>query len=66
MFIGCKSLRDIDISSFDFSNIINMDSMFSRCTSLEHIKFSEEVNSIRLESMDNIFNQCKMLKEIYI
>ena len=31
MFIDCSSLELLDLSSFDISNVINMDSMFRRC-----------------------------------
>ena len=40
MFSACILLTEIDLSKFKTDNVINMDSMFSGCDSLNKINFS--------------------------
>lgn len=38
MFYGCENLTEIDVSSFDMSNVTNVTSMFSGCKNLVTVK----------------------------
>ena len=40
MFSGCQSLKEINVSNFDTSNINDMSNMFSGCKSLSSIDAS--------------------------
>ena len=44
MFNGCSSLKSIDLSSFNTTNVENMSSMFFGCSSLkrENIKINNK------------------------
>ena len=53
IFYNCSSLKSIDLSSFNTSNVNNMNSMFSGCSSLKK-------DSIKIKSIKND----KLLKEI--
>ena len=39
MFNGLDNIKEIDLSSFDFSNVKSMANMFSECENLEKIHF---------------------------
>ena len=43
MFEGCSSLKSIDLSSFNSTNVDDMRNMFYRCSSLEkrNVKIGE-------------------------
>ena len=41
MFLGCHSLKSIDLSSFTTNNVKNMELMFSSCMELESIDLSK-------------------------
>ena len=38
MFQVCSSLKSLDLSNFEVSNVINMKYMFSKCNNLKEIK----------------------------
>lgn len=40
MFSGCSSLKELDLSSFDTSNVVDMSDMFSGCTKLKTLNLS--------------------------
>ena len=48
MFGGCSSLKSLDLSSFDTTNVNNMDDMFWNCSSLkkENVKISKNGGKI--------------------
>ena len=66
MFKGCKKLTSINLSNFITSNMIYMDNMFEGCELLKFIDFSNlDVTSvINIESVDNVFLNCKNLEYI--
>ena len=39
MFCGCSSLEELNINNFNTNNVINMDSIFSECSSLKYLIF---------------------------
>ena len=63
MFMNCKNIKSIDLSSFDSSEVTNMSSMFSKCIYLEKIIFGN-FNTQKVINMKKMFSKCKCLKEI--
>ena len=64
MFLGCKNIIDIDLSSFDTRNITSMCGMFQDCNNIKSIDLSsfdtQEVNNIQYmlyncTNLNNIF-----------
>jgi surface protein len=62
MFRGCSSLKEIDISNFDFSNTISMSSMFENCSSLVNVKLPNQLKCIG----EKMFRNCSRLSSIYL
>ena len=63
MFYYCSSLKSIDLSSFNTSNVKYMASMFSGCSSLESIDLSSFVTT-NVNNMSSMFGNCSSLKSI--
>ena len=63
MFMNCKNIKSIDLSSFDSSEVTNMSCMFSKCIYLEKIIFGN-FNTQKVINMKKMFSKCKCLKEI--
>ena len=63
MFCECPSLKSIDLSSFNTTNVNNMSYMFSYCSSLESIDLTS-INSINVNNMSYMFASCSSLKSI--
>lgn len=64
MFLGCVSLRELDLSSFNTSRVFSMSEMFKDCYSLEDIKFGGSFNTKNVNDMSSMFANCKSLKKI--
>ena len=65
MFLGCQSLKNIDVSKWNTSNVINMNAMFLNCYSLETIDISNW-NIGKVTDMSYMFGSCTSLKTIDI
>ena len=63
MFKKCKSLKSIDLSSFNSINVNNMIFMFEECNSLESINLSS-FNTSNVNNMSGMFFYCQSLKSI--
>ena len=63
MFSNCPSLKSIDLSSFNSSNVIDMSGMFSVCSSLKSIDLSS-FNTNNVSNMHSIFAQCSSLESL--
>ena len=63
MFRGCKSLRSIDLSSFDTTMTTTLEYMFSGCESLEYSDL-ENFNTSNVINMEYMFNNCSSLINI--
>ena len=63
MFYLCASLKSIDLSSFNSTNINDMNKMFSRCSSLSLINLSS-FNTNNVKDMFSLFHGCSSLKSI--
>ena len=63
LFQNLTALEEIDLSSFDTSNVTNMSGMFSNCSSLESLDLSsfDTSNVTRLSGM---FYYCTKLKQL--
>ena len=63
MFYNCLSLKSVDISNLDLSEVIDMNNMFDGCKSIKFINFSS-INSQKLSNLDSIFYNCNSLQSI--
>ena len=63
MFNGCKNIIDIDLSSFDTSNTIDMKGMFNDCTSLNRINLSS-LDTKNVRDMSLMFQSCNNLNSL--
>lgn len=63
MFSGCSSLINLDLSSFDTSNVGYMSRMFDGCLRLETLNLSS-FNARSVVDMDSMFKGCQSLKTI--
>ncbi len=64
-FKNDKSITSINLSNFDWSNVEVAESMFSTCTKLEKVIFSEggiKKNSANLLDINEMFTGCTALK----
>jgi surface protein len=62
MFYYCKSLKSIDLSSFNTNNVTNMRYMFHNCSSLKSIDLSS-FNTNNATDMSFMFYYCSSLKK---
>lgn len=62
MFNNCASLREVDTTNFNTSEVTQMDNMFYKCTSL--INISLPFDTGKVTTMESMFNDCFNLKEI--
>lgn len=63
MFSGCRSLTDLDLSSFDTHNVKFMQYMFEWCTSLKNLDLSSfDTSNVRY--MNNMFCHCESLQTL--
>jgi len=65
MFDGCQSLKEIDVSNFNVSNITSFARMFANCRSLTEIDISS-FDTTNVTSMNQMFVYCYDLTTIYV
>ena len=63
MFNGCSSLKSIDLSSFNTTNVNDMKDMLCLCSSLQSINLSS-FNTTNVENMRYMFYGCSSLQSI--
>ena len=63
LFYNCSSLKSIDLSSFNTTNVNNMRSMFNGCNSLNSIDLSS-FNTTNVNDMSFMFGGCFTLNSI--
>ena len=63
MFYNCSNITEIDLSNFEFSNIIDMNHIFSGCTSLKRIEFGD-FNTQNVVDMSYMFYNCTSLDSL--
>ena len=64
LFYGCENLVDINLSSFNSSNIIKMSNMFHHCKSLISLSGISKWNTSNVNNMDYMFSKCEALKSL--
>ncbi len=64
MFSGCSGLSELNLSSFDTSNVEVMYEMFENCSSLTSLDLSSYDTS-KVRNIYNMFDGCYMLDTIY-
>ncbi len=65
IFSYCYNLEYLDISSFNTSNVVRMDSMFRDCRSLKYLNL-KNFDTSKVTRIDNIFNGCSSLISLNI
>jgi len=63
MFLGCGNIIDIDLSSFNTTNVKNMSRMFENCYNLTNINFSS-LNTESVIYMEKMFCNCQKLSTL--
>ena len=57
-------LEEIDLSSFDSTNLNNIEEIFNQCANLKKVKFSKNFSLNNIKSLNNAFKDCFNLEEI--
>jgi surface protein len=60
MFLGCRNLTTLDLSSFNTSNVTDMNGMFQYCESLTTLDLSN-FDTSKVTNMSGMFYACKSL-----
>ncbi|MBO6243133.1 MAG: BspA family leucine-rich repeat surface protein [Clostridia bacterium] len=63
MFHTIKTIKEVDLSNFDASEVVSFDSMFYDCTQITRITFGD-IDTSSLIDMDRTFQACRSLKSI--
>ena len=63
MFLGCKSLSDLDLSGFDTSRVNSMRGMFDCCASLSSLDLSS-FDTSRVNDMMGRFDNCASMSSL--
>ncbi len=63
MFQNCKSLKSLDLSTFDTSECIDFSFMFKGCENLEELNVSS-FNTSKATDMRCMFSECQNLKSL--
>ena len=58
--MDCYDIKEIDMSDFDFSEVTNMESLFSNCISLTSINF-HNIDTSKVKNMEKMFYNCSSL-----
>ena len=63
MFSNCRSLVDLDLSTFNTANVTRMNAMFSYCNSLKSVNLTS-FNTAKVTTMYLMFDECNVLKAL--
>ena len=58
MFFGCESLKKLDLSKFNTSNVTNMSFMFYECSSLKELINISNFDTTNVSNMHAMFSCC--------
>ena len=64
MFIGCSSLKELNVSNFNTSEVTSMHEMFRGCSGLTSLNVSN-FNTSAVTDMSYMFSGCSSLKRIF-
>ena len=64
MFFNCDKLIEIDLSYFDTRNIIDIRSMFRKCSSLNTLSGISNWDTTNVTNMSHLFLNCTSLKSL--
>ena len=62
IFYDCKELEYLDLTNWNTSKVVNMDSLFCGCTKLKEIKGIDKFNTINITNMNDMFINCENLE----
>ncbi|MBQ8058756.1 MAG: BspA family leucine-rich repeat surface protein [Prevotella sp.] len=65
MFLGCSSLKSLDVSGFNTSNVTDMEYMFYDCYGLTSLDLSS-FNTSNVTNMCDMFSGCKRLTSLVV
>ena len=65
LFSSFTKLEELDLSSFNTTNVTNMSFMFSKCSSLKELNLNN-FNTNNVTKMNGMFSGCSLLKELNI
>ena len=65
MFQQTQSIASLDLSTFDTSNVTNMDGMFNGCVVLDYLNISN-FDTSKVTDCDNMFLDCDSLSRLDI
>lgn len=65
MFMNCKHLKTLDLSTFSTRNVRHMSYMFDNCIELEILNCSR-FNTSKVKYMNHMFYGCEKLKDLNI
>ena len=65
MFSYCSSLKELNLSNFNTSQVTNMEYMFYNCSSLKELNLSN-FNTSQVTNMEYMFSNCSSLKNLDI
>ena len=57
MFIGCSSLKELNLINFNTNNVTNMSCMFFECSSLKVLNLNN-FNTNNVTDMSCMFSEC--------
>ena len=63
LFVGCKTIQEVNFINFNRKNINNMSGMFQECKNLKKITFNK-FNTINVKEMNYMFYQCFQLEDL--
>ena len=64
LFSGYAKLKELNVGGLDTSDVTNMDSMFSDCSSLSDITGLENWDTSSVTNMNHMFSDCSSLSDI--
>ncbi|MDE6473897.1 MAG: DUF285 domain-containing protein [Clostridia bacterium] len=56
MFAGCESLKELDLSSFDMTNVVSTDDTFFSCDSLKQLRTPKAMGETTIELPSTFWN----------
>ena len=64
MFYNCSSLKSLDLSAFNTSEVQVMKNLFAGCSSLTDLKLGDSFSTANVENMAGMFDGCASLTDI--